>query len=154
MPAESARLDVPRPTTPGEGGTAAFVGLRVLGAGLLGVNAGIHAYLWDSGYRTIPTIGPLFVLDVIGASLLVLTVLLSPRRFLPIIAAAGAVLELGTAGGLWLATQHSLFGFMESSRATLYQQSLVTELAGAVVLAVLAGLALHNARGGASTRRW
>ncbi len=155
MPAESARLvGVTRPTTTGKGATVTFVVLRVVGGGLLATNAGIHAYLWQAGYRTIPAIGLLFLLDVIGASVLVIAVLLSPRGIVPVVAAAGALLELGTAGGLLLATRHSLFGFMESSRATLYQQSLVTELAGAVALALLALLAVHNARSGATTRRW
>ena len=151
MPAVSVRPHAPHLATDGNGGTAARVGLRVLGAGLLATNAGIHAYLWHNGYRTIPTIGQLFLLDVIGASVLVIAVLVSPRRLLALSAAAGALLELGTAAGLVLATRHSLFGFMESSRATLYYQSLVTELAGAVVLAILALLAFGNARGRART---
>lgn len=154
MPADSARLAMPPPSTAGKGGTAAMIVLRVVGAALLAVNAGIHANLWNTGYRTIPTIGVLFLLDVIGASLLALAVLLSSRRVLPVVAVAAALFELGTAGGLLLATHISLFGFTESSRATLYEQSLVTELAGTVALAVLAGLALRNARRGASTRRW
>lgn len=70
------------------------------------------------------------------------------------LAALGALLELGTVGGLILSTQHGLFGFVESTRATLYWQSAFTEIAGAVVLAALAGLVFRQARGGATTLWW
>lgn len=134
--------------------TAAVAVLRVAGAGLLATNAGIHAYLWDVGYRSIPTIGTLFLLNAIGASVLTVAVLGAPRRWLPVFAGLGALLELGTVGGLILTTLHGLFGFVESTRATLYWQSAFTEIAGAVVLAALAGLVQRQARGGAPTSWW
>ncbi len=134
--------------------TTAVTVLRVAGAGLLATNAGIHAYLWDGGYRSIPTIGTLFLLDAIGASVLTVAVLGTPRRLLVAPAALGALLELGTAGGLILSTKHGLFGFVESTRATLYWQSAITEIAGVVVLSALAGLVLRQARGGATTSWW
>ncbi len=134
--------------------TAAVPVLRVAGAGLLATNAGIHAYLWDVGYRSVPTIGTLFLLDAIGASVLTVAVLGVPRRWLVAPAALGALLELGTAGGLLLSTLHGLFGFVESTRATLYWQSAITEIAGAVVLSALAGLVWRQARGGATTSWW
>lgn len=133
---------------------AATVVLRVAGAGLLATNAGIHAYLWNAGYSSISVIGTLFLLDAIGASVLTLAVLAIPRRWLAAVAALGALLELGTVGGLILSTQQSLFGFIESTRATLYWQSVITEVAGAVVLAVLAALAFRRARRGATTSWW
>jgi len=127
---------------------------RIAGAGLLVTNAAIHAYLWDVGYRTIPTIGVLFLLDAIGASLMALAVLAVPLRWLPVVAASCALLEAGTVGGLVVATQHGLFGFVESTRATLYWQSAITEVAGAAILATLAGLGHRHRRGGATATWW
>lgn len=128
--------------------------LRLVGAALLGTNAGIHAYLWDAGYRTIADIGPLFLLDVIAASALTLAVLGAPRRLLPLVSAAGALLEGGTVAGLFVTTKHELFGFIESTRATLYWESAYTEIAGAVVLATLAAAAYRRTHTGAATSRW
>ncbi|MGI8679887.1 MAG: hypothetical protein ACR2LX_14640 [Jatrophihabitans sp.] len=134
--------------------SAAVTALRIAGAGLLATNAGIHAYLWDVGYRSVPTIGTLFLLNATAASVLTVAVLGVPRRWLPVFAALGALLELGTVGGLILTTLHGLFGFVESARATLYWQSAITEIAGAVILAALAGLVWRQARGGATTSWW
>ncbi len=145
----------PRPArNPTLASSATVAALRVAGAGLLATNAGIHAYLWNVGYRTIPTIGPLFLLNAIGASVLTLAVFGAPRRWLPAPALLGALLELGTLGGLVLATQRSLFGFSESTQATLYWQSAITEIAGVAVLGVLCGLTFRQARAGAITSRW
>ena len=41
--------------------------LRVAGAGLLAATGAIHLDLYLTGYRTIPTIGWLFLLQVIAA---------------------------------------------------------------------------------------
>lgn len=128
--------------------------LRVVGVGLLATNAWIHAYLWDVGYRFIPSIGTLFLLDAIAASALSLAVLGFPRRWLAVAAAVGALLELGTIGGLIVTTLHGLLGFVESTRATLYWQSAITETAGTVVLTLLAALAYRRHAGGDTTTSW
>ena len=54
--------------------------LRVAGAGLLIATAAIHLDLYLTGYRTIPTIGWLFLLQVIVAFGLALAVLAIPGR--------------------------------------------------------------------------
>jgi hypothetical protein len=54
--------------------------LRVAGSGLLIATAAIHLDLYLTGYRTIPTIGWLFLLQVIAAFGLALAVLAIPRR--------------------------------------------------------------------------
>src|SRR6478735_8194168 len=54
--------------------------LRVAGSGLLIATAAIHLDLYLTGYRTIPTIGWLFLLQVIAAFGLGLAVLAIPRR--------------------------------------------------------------------------
>src|SRR5258708_20195356 len=67
--------------------------LRVLGSGLLIAPAAIHLDLYLTGYRTIPTIGWLFLLQVIAAFGLGLAVLAIPSRLVTLsrlAAAAGA----------------------------------------------------------------
>lgn len=114
--------------------------LRVIGAALLGVNAGIHASLWSDGYRTLPVIGPSFLVAAVSASLLGVLVLVTPERHLAVVSLAGAGLEAGTAGALLIAWSHSLFGFMESPKAALFGPAFVTETAGILVLGGLAAL--------------
>src|ERR1700750_1409552 len=72
--------------------------LRVAGSGLLIATAAIHLDLYLTGYRTIPTIGWLFLLQVIAAFGLGLAVLAIPRRL-----AAGVPARLGGAAGGGLA---------------------------------------------------
>jgi len=60
-------------------GWAAVI-LRVAGSGLLIATAAIHLDLYLTGYRTIPTIGWLFLLQVIAAFGLGLAVLVIPSR--------------------------------------------------------------------------
>src|SRR6476661_6185775 len=55
--------------------------LRVAGSGLLIATAAIHLDLYLTGYRTIPTIGWLFLLQIIAAFGLGLAVLAIPSRF-------------------------------------------------------------------------
>jgi hypothetical protein len=120
---------------------------RVLGAGTLGGTAGIHLYLnYSENYSSIHIIGPLFLLAGISGSLLCLAVLLSPARFVALAAAAGAAFQVGILIGLALATDRAngLFGFKESSRATLYWQAVTVELIGAVVLLGLAAATLNR----------
>ena len=68
-------------------------GLRLAGAGLLAAAGGIHLDLYLTGYRTIPTIGWLFLLQVIAAFALALAVLVTRSQ---LAAAAGAGFALAT----------------------------------------------------------
>ena len=88
------------------------IALRVAGSGLLTATAAIHLDLYLTGYRTIPTIGWLFLLQVIAAFGLGLAVLAIPRRL-----AAGVLASrlAATAGA----------GRSASSRAVLIVPSLV-----------------------------
>lgn len=119
---------------------------RVAGAGLLGATAGIHAYLYDNGYKSIPKIGPMFLLLVIGASILCLAVLAVPEKFLAVVAAAGALLQASTLIGLVIFTNYTFFNFHESTQAQYYWDSVVVEIVGFVVLAGLAVASLGSFR--------
>ena len=112
--------------------------LRVVGAALLVAMGWIHLKLWFDGYDGIDVIGPLFLLNAVLGFLLAAAVLLAPARLVGWPAAAGALLQAGTLGALFLSTVVGLFGFVESTAAPLYWETVAVEAAGAVVLAVLA----------------
>ena len=82
----------------------------IAGAGLLIVSGSIHLDLYLTGYRSIPTIGWLFLLQVISAYLLAVVIPLSRQ---PLAAAAGAGFGLATLGGYLLSLKVGLFGFTE-----------------------------------------
>ena len=84
--------------------------LRVGGAGLLIATGAVHLDLYLTGYRSIPTIGGLFLLQVIAAFVLGLVVLASGSR---LASAAGAGFALSTLGGYLLTLWIGLFGFRE-----------------------------------------
>ncbi len=112
------------------------LGLRLAGAGLLAATAGIHLDLYLTGYRSIPTIGVLFLLQVIAAFALCVVVLVTGSR---LAAAAGAGFALSTLGGYLLSVWVGLFGFKEV-RTTAGIIAGVIEVAAFAVLAVLAAV--------------
>jgi predicted lipoprotein with Yx(FWY)xxD motif len=124
--------------------------LRVAGSGLLIATAAIHLDLYLTGYRTIPTIGWLFLLQVIAAFGLGLAVLAIPRRrVIPgrLAAAAGAGFALATLGGYILSVWIGLFGFKEV-RTTAGIVAGLVEVAAFVALAALALAPASNAPAG------
>ncbi|MGB6455090.1 MAG: hypothetical protein WBH47_11475 [Streptosporangiaceae bacterium] len=110
------------------------VGLRLAGAGLLAATAAIHLDLYLTGYRSIPTIGWLFLLQVIAAFVLAIVVLASGSR---LAAAAGAGFAVSTLGGYLLSIWIGLFGFTEV-RSTAGIVAGLIEVAAFAVLAILA----------------
>jgi predicted lipoprotein with Yx(FWY)xxD motif len=111
-------------------------GLRLAGAGLLAATGAIHLDLYLTGYRSIPVIGWLFLLQVIAAFGLALAVLASGSR---LAAAAGAGFALSTLGGYLLSVWIGLFGFKEV-RTTAGIVAGVIEIAAFAALAVLAAV--------------
>jgi predicted lipoprotein with Yx(FWY)xxD motif len=111
--------------------------LRVAGAGLLAVTGAIHLDLYLTGFRNIPTIGPLFLLQVIAAFALALAVLVTGPRLVRLAAAAGAGFALATLGGYLLTVWVGLFGFKEV-RTTAGIVAGVVEVAAAAALGLLA----------------
>lgn len=106
------------------------------GSILLIVSALIHYHLWASvGYRGIPTIGPLFLLQVIAGIATAIAVAIS-RYFL--VALAGALFAAGTIAGFVYSVQFGLFGFKDTYSATDGTASLVVEAAAFVVLVAAA----------------
>ena len=127
-------MDVVSETRQAVRGRSLRIGLRVAGAALLAATGGIHLDLYLTGYRSIPTIGWLFLLQVIAAFGLALVVLVSGSR---LAAAAGAGFALSTLGGYLLSVWIGLFGFKEV-RTTAGIVAGVIEVAAFAALAILA----------------
>jgi predicted lipoprotein with Yx(FWY)xxD motif len=116
----------------GDHGSGPQLRLRISGALLLAVSAGIHLDLYLTGYRKIPTIGWLFLLQVIVGFVLTIAALVTRSR---LAAAASAALALSTLGAYLLAVWIGLFGFKEiRTRAGI--------AAGLIEVAAFATLAL------------
>ena len=113
--------------------------LRLAGGGLLIATAAIHLDLYLTGYRSIPTIGWLFLLQIIAAFALGAAVLVTGSW---LIAAAGAGFALATLGGYLLTLWIGLFGFTEV-RTTA---GIVAGVIEVVAFAALAGLAFLSVR--------
>ena len=116
--------------------------LFVCDAGLLIASGIIHFHLWDmpGGYRNVKTLDWLFLVQVIAAILLALTLLVT-RHLL--VVAASALLMAGTIVGFILARTVGIFGFKLPYSTGLANTVLVIEIAAIVLLAVT-GLAMRR----------
>ncbi|HEV2255353.1 MAG TPA: hypothetical protein VGS06_19405 [Streptosporangiaceae bacterium] len=109
----------------------------IVGAALLLASGGIHLDLYVTGYRTIPTIGPLFLLQVIAAFVLAAGILVTGNW---LVAAAGAGFAVSVLGGYLLSLWVGLFGFTEV-------RTTAGIVAGIIDVAAFAALALAAAPG-------
>jgi hypothetical protein len=95
------------------------------------------------GYRSIPTIGPLFLLQGIAGALLGLVLLLW-RRLLVVVAGTGFM--VATISGLLISVKFGLFGFMDTLAAPYAGLSVVLESVGGAVLTIV-GVVLVRGQG-------
>jgi hypothetical protein len=130
----------------------ALLALVVGAAGVLAIGAD-HLYeYWATGFSTIPTIGTLFLLNFISATLVGVGLLLPLRRLVPRHAGSlRALLALGGIGiaaasliGLWISETSSLFGFTDSGFRPTILAAIVSE--SVAVVALTAYLALADLR--------
>ena len=128
----------------------ALIAARILGAALTAVMGGIHLDLWVGGYRDIPTIGVLFLLNSIGAALLALGLLTAPTRALGTVSGAAALFTAGTLAALLVSLTIGVFGFgfREYLGAPLVVTTIIVEAAGTVVLTALTAMWAVVARRG------
>jgi hypothetical protein len=105
------------------------------------LSAVVHLDLWDlQGFRHIPTIGPLFLLNFIGG-VVVGVVMLLWRHWLPMLAAAG--FGAATVAAFWISVVHGLFGLKETATGSSQVLAEVAEYA-AVVFGLFAAALLWN----------
>ncbi len=138
--------EVPIVGAPRRGGLIASPGRLVIalcwaGSLLLIISALIHLHLWAGGYRHIPTVGPLFLLQGITGIALALVVIVSRH---PLAMMGGALFALGTLGGLVLSIEVGLFGFKDSLSAPYATLSVVVESAALVILGIAWLTVLHR----------
>src|SRR6201986_5029130 len=122
--------------------------LRVAGAVLLVVSAGIHLDLYLTGYRSIPTIGWLFLVQFLVAFVLAIGALVTHSR---LVAGAGAAFALSTLGCYLLAVWIGLFGYKEIRTRAGIAAGLI-EVAAFATLA-LAAVTAGPARASRAPRR-
>ncbi len=136
----------------GDHGSKLQLRLRISGALLLAVSAGIHLDLYLTGYRKIPTVGWLFLLQVIVGFTLTIAALATRSR---LAAAASAALALSTIGAYLLAVWIGLFGFREiRTRAGIAAGLIeVAAFATLALAAVTAEPARHAVRSAGSRPR-
>ena len=147
---------LPMPLNPGDGGRVIrVVGsirgasaprrswyLGIAGAALLIASGSIHLDLYLTGYRSIPTIGWLFLLQIIAAFALAIAILVT-RSWLA--DAAGAGFAISTLGGYLLSLKVGLFGFTEV-RTTAGIVAAIIDVAAFAVLATAVVIALNLGR--------
>jgi len=102
----------------------------IAGAALLIASGAIHLDLYLTGYNSIPTIGPLFLLQIIAAFVLAIAIPLTGYRLAYV---AGALFAIGTLGGYLLSLKVGLFGFTEV-RTTAGVVAAIIDVAAFAVL--------------------
>ncbi|HEV2535936.1 MAG TPA: hypothetical protein VGU21_00325 [Streptosporangiaceae bacterium] len=112
----------------------------IAGAAFLVASGAIHLDLYLTGYNSIPTIGTLFLLQIITAFLLAVAIPATGHR---LAYAAGAGFSIATLGGYLLSLKVGLFGFTEV-RTTSGVVAGIIDIAGFAVLSagLLSGLNL------------
>jgi hypothetical protein len=135
--------DTVRPATT-RSNVVLLVTLRIVGAALLVGMAWIHYHLWGLGYSSVSLIGPLFLTNAIVGVLLAVVVLFIPGRLLAITSALSSLFTLGTLAALLVSIFWGLFGFVETFSGPLVKTTLAVEIAGVVLLAVLAAVAAQR----------
>ena len=122
-----------------------------VGAALVALSGIIHLYLWGKqfGYKDIPTIGPLFIIQGIATIVIALLVIGSRRLGALLI---GAATMAASVVALVLAVEVGLFGFRDSWSAPYAKTSLYEEIAGGVVLLAAAAWLAWSGRSGRVAR--
>jgi xanthine/uracil permease len=106
----------------------------VLAALLMIGSALVHVHLWDIAYRHVATLGPLFLVQAVGA--VVVAVALALSRVVAVMVVAMALM-LGTVGGFILADTVGLFGFTLPKVTGWAYDALATELVSTALLALV-----------------
>jgi hypothetical protein len=115
---------------------------RLLSAIALLAMGGIHLFLVFDGVGGL--LGTLFVLNVIGALVLAIAVLVLRGRLLALATVLSLLFMVGTLLALVLALTVGLFGIHEVLSFTLVPTTLVVESIGTVILAVTVALVLRS----------
>jgi hypothetical protein len=120
--------------------------MRIVGAVALLAMGGIHFFLWGwDEYDQVPIIGPLFLINAVVGVLLAVAICVVPGRLLAIAATLSALFDLGTLFALLVSIFWGLFGVHESFQYTIVTTTVIVEILGVALLAVLASVASKQA---------
>src|SRR6201996_1764739 len=117
--------------------------LRWLGAiAILAIGA-VHLQQYLAGYRSVPTIGTLFMLNAISSGIVAIGLLAPLGRFLEtrraelpsgLFAGAGLGIAVGSLVALFVSESTSLFGFSEIGYSTPIVLAIIAEVLALVLL--------------------
>lgn len=107
---------------------------RLMAAGLVVVGGVVHLSLWRGGYRGIPAIGPLFLVNVVVSGLIAARLLFGGGRLTVI---AGMAVAAGSLVALVLSRTVGLLGFMEATWTPRAAQAVAAEVGAVVSLALV-----------------
>jgi hypothetical protein len=124
-------------------GQLPVLALCIIDAGLLITSGLIHLHFWNIAYRHVPTLGPLFLVQVV-ATLLIAVALVATRRL--IVVAAAFLLMGGTIVGFILVRTVGLFNFKLGFTSGLAATVLVVEAVAMVMTAITAWVITRGAR--------
>jgi hypothetical protein len=134
--------------------------MRRLGAiAILAVGAvHLQEYL-GGGYRSIPTIGPLFLLNAVSSAVVAVGLLAPLERIFHqrraelasgLLAAAGLAIAVGSLVALFVSENGTLFGFSEAGYGTAIVLAIIAEALSVVLLAPVAAISLKRAASASS----
>ncbi|BCJ35447.1 hypothetical protein Athai_29500 [Actinocatenispora thailandica] len=114
--------------------TVAAAALRAVTAAAVLLSADIHLQMWATGFRNVPVIGPLFLLNAAGGLVLGIALLVGRYR---LVALAAAGFGAATLAAFTVSATVGLFGVQESLAGVPQRLSVAAE-----AVAVVGGLAL------------
>jgi plastocyanin len=117
-------------------GSRRLLAPRLAGAALLVATAGIHLDLYLTGYKLIPVIGVLFLLQIIGGFVIAAAIAVTRGGLGTLTAALGAGYAASTLLGYLVSMWIGLFGFTET-RTTAGLVAGVIEVAALAILGYL-----------------
>lgn len=133
--------------------------LRRVGVLAILVTGAVHLQQYLGDYHSIPTIGPLFLLNAIGSAAVAVGLLLPVDRWLGerrgelavgLLALGGVAIGLGALISLYIAETSTLFGFSEGTLETVMWIAIVAE---AAAVALLGPVAVANLTRSSTTPR-
>jgi len=121
--------------------------MRRVGVLAILVTGAVHLQQYLGDYHSIPTIGPLFLLNAIGSGLVAVGLLLPVERWFSerrgeiavgLLALGGVAIGLGALISLYVAETSTLFGFSEGTLETVMWLAIVAEATAVFALGPVA----------------
>jgi hypothetical protein len=132
--------------------------MRRLGAITLLIVGAVHLQQYVANdYSVLPTIGPLFLLNAIGAGIVAISLLAPIERMLGdrqadlavgLLAVVALAIAVGSLVALFIAESQPLFGFMENGYDTPILIAIAAEALTVILLAPVAVTTLQGAASG------